>query len=168
MNRNWCRYLLENSIKKKSHQNSKQRWLLLLCLAKCCQQAFHKSCGKHGGLMLRAVWAVSLVIVCVLGQDTFLTQCLSPPWTRTESLFLGQITLFQRESGLDRMEPMGNYKKRQGKISHYFSFNPSHDTPCASIYPNIQSSLPSKHVHVNRDWVWICLRQPDRIQMYWS
>ena len=34
--------------------------------------------------------------------------------------------------------------------SRYFSFASSHDTPCASIHPRIQSSHPTKHVNSDR------------------
>ena len=68
--------------------------------------------------------------------------------TCTQSPFMGQIELFQRENGLDRVERAGD--------------NPSQNTPRALIYPSIQSSSPplppppKKKKHENSDWarVW--------------
>jgi len=71
--------------------------------------------------------------------DWELSFCLPVPslrsQTRTQSLFTGQIGLFQRESGLDRVEHGEIYGKRREK----------NDTPCALIHPSIQSALPKTH-----------------------
>lgn len=52
--------------------------------------------------------------------------------TRTQSLRMGQIGFFQRESGLDRVELGGIYGKKRAK----------NDTLRALIHSNIQSALP--------------------------
>ena len=52
--------------------------------------------------------------------------------TRTQSLFTGQIGLFQRESGRNRVEHGGIYEKKRAK----------NDTPGAFIHLSIQFALP--------------------------